>query len=237
MAFFGRHGVDPAGVLDDAIAMAASDLHRSAPGQGPHVVTGPIEVRGAQVGDVVSVFVHDLEMRTRYGVISNRHGRGALPGEMPLDGAAVSSTFARTESIDELDPGAGRIGVIDLARRTSTGGPASLRFPMKPFLGLVGVATPGASLGSVPPGRHGGNLDVALLGKGTWLHLPVLVPGAGIYVGDPHFSVSQVVDVVTGMHAATPRPTCSGCDRYFAVGSVTRPRNNGSRSSVAVMAM
>lgn len=35
--------------------------------QGPHVVTGPIEVRGVSVGDVVSVYVHDLAMRAAYG--------------------------------------------------------------------------------------------------------------------------------------------------------------------------
>jgi acetamidase/formamidase len=201
VAFFARHGVDPADVLDDAIAMAASDLHRGVPGQGPHVVTGPIEVRGAQVGDVVSVYVHDLEMRAPYGVISNRHGKGALPGEMPLADAAVTSTFARTESVDHLDPAGERIGVIDLARRTSSGAPASFRFPLRPFLGLVGVATAGAALGSVPPGRYGGNLDVALLRKGTWLHLPVLVPGAGIHVGDPHFSQGNGEVALTAFEA------------------------------------
>lgn len=113
----------------------------------------------------------------------------------------MSSTFARTEAVDDLDPNGSRVGVIDLARRTASGRPAALRFPLHPFLGLVGVATAGASLGSVPPGRHGENLDVALLGKGSWLHLPVLVPGAGIHVGDPHFSQGNGEVALTAFEA------------------------------------
>lgn len=36
---------------------------------------------------------------------------------------------------------------------------------------------------SVPPGRHGGNLDVNLLGRGSVPYLPVQVPGALFYGG------------------------------------------------------
>ena len=44
-------------------------------------MTGPVFVTGAQPGDVLEVGVLDLQHRAPYGVISNRHGLGALPGE------------------------------------------------------------------------------------------------------------------------------------------------------------
>ena len=41
---------------------------------------------------------------------------------------------------------------------------------------------------STPPGRHGGNVDLKLLGAGSTFYLPVEVDGALLYVGDPHFA-------------------------------------------------
>jgi acetamidase/formamidase len=38
----------------------------------------------------------------------------------------------------------------------------------------------------VPPGPHGGNLDLRELAEGSTLYLPVWKPGALIYTGDSH---------------------------------------------------
>ena len=84
--YFAGHGVERSDVLDDAVAIAASVDHDPAR-HGPHVVTGPIEVVGARPGDVVEIETLGLTRRVDYGVISNRHGRGALPGELPAAGA------------------------------------------------------------------------------------------------------------------------------------------------------
>ncbi|WP_181310923.1 acetamidase/formamidase family protein [Nocardioides campestrisoli] len=165
--FFAAYGVSE--VLEDAVALAASDLPRTPGVDGPHVVSGPIAVRGAEVGDLLAITVTETVPRVPYGVISNRHGRGALPGTFPLDGVPVHSEFC--EVVDGL-------GVL---------GPA--RFPLAPFLGIMGVAVPGSQRPhSVPPGAHGGNLDIRLLTAGSTLFLPVQVPGALAYVGDPHFA-------------------------------------------------
>ena len=60
------------------------------------------------------------------------------------------------------------------------------RFPLNPFLGLMGVAVDSDQpIRSVPPGSHGGNLDVNLLGVGSTLYLPVEVEGALFDPGDP----------------------------------------------------
>jgi acetamidase/formamidase len=152
LAFFGAHGVAAADVLDDAVEIARDLPH--APGDGPHVVTGPIAVSGARPGDLLAVTVLETTPRVPYGVISNRHGRGALPGEMP-EAPGTVSVFTPVDGV-----GASAVGLLPLV----PGGPARVRFPLRPFLGTIGVATPGgARPHSVPPGPHGGNLDIALL--------------------------------------------------------------------------
>jgi acetamidase/formamidase len=77
-----------------------------------------------------------------------------------------------------------------------------LRFPLAPFLGLVGVTPAGeAPLHSVPPGPFGGNLDIRDLVAGTALYLPVQVPDAGLYVGDPHYAQGHGEVALTALEA------------------------------------
>ncbi|WP_432563614.1 acetamidase/formamidase family protein [Kineococcus sp. SYSU DK003] len=194
LGFFTARGIDPAAVLPDAVEIARSVAHDPAV-QGPHVVTGPVRVRGARPGDVLSVTVEDLVLRADHGIVSNRHGRGALPGEYPAGGADVFSVLARVET----DPATGaRRGSMPAGPRTD----ARVRFPLKPFLGLVGVGTPGPQrLHSVPPGMHGGNLDVSVLGAGSTLHLPVQVDGALFHTGDPHYSQGDGEVALTAFEA------------------------------------
>lgn len=191
VAFFGRHGVVPEHVLHDAVAIARSG-HRDPAADGPHVVSGPIAVEGAEPGDVLTMTVVETLPRVPYGVVSNRHGRGALHGEYPVDGHTVS-VFA--DVVTDDDGSWGRIPLTDDRDRFA-------RFPLAPFLGIMGVATPGERLHSVPPGRHGGNIDVNLLQAGAQLHLPVLVPGALAYVGDPHFAQGDGEVALTAMEAS-----------------------------------
>ncbi|MBC9225694.1 acetamidase [Aeromicrobium sp. 636] len=185
-AFFERYGVD---VLDDAVALARADVPRTFGVDGPHVVTGPVAVRGARVGDLLAMTVVDAVPRVPYGVVSNRHGRGALPGEYPATGD-VMSVFARAED------GYGHIAYGPDDART-------VRFPLAPFLGIMGVAVAGSERPhSVPPGPHGGNIDINLLTAGSTLYLPVQVDGALAYVGDPHFAQGDGEVALTAMEAS-----------------------------------
>jgi len=177
VAYFAGHGVGADGVLWDAIELARSGVARDPAADGPHVITGPILVRGALPGDLLKMTVLETLPRVPYGVISNRHGRGALPGEFPRRPGTVS-VFA------QLDPSGAFATMAPYA-----GAARTIRFPVAPFLGIMGVAVPGDERAhSVPPGPHGGNLDISLLTAGSALYLPVQVPGALAYVGDPHFA-------------------------------------------------
>jgi len=188
-AYFTAAGAED--VLEDAVELAASDHPRTWGVDGPHVTTGPIEVRGARVGDLLAIRVLDATPRVPYGVISNRHGRGALPGEYPLDGGDVFSVFA---TVDE--EGRGRIPLGPDTERT-------VGFDLRPFLGIMGVAVTGdVRPHSVPPGAHGGNIDINLLTAGSTLYLPVQVDGALAYVGDPHFAQGDGEVSLTAMEAS-----------------------------------
>ncbi|WP_341932966.1 acetamidase/formamidase family protein [Microbacterium sp. LWO14-1.2] len=192
VAFFGAHGVPAEEVLTDAAAIAAS-VARDPHHDGPHVVTGPILVRGAEPGDLLRITVVRLEPRVPYGVISNRHGKGALAGELPRHPGSVSVFTPVEERPDGL------VGVLPVHE----GGPGLVEFPLAPFLGTMGVAVAGdARPHSVPPGSHGGNIDIRLLVEGTALYLPVQVAGALAYVGDPHFAQGDGEVALTALEAS-----------------------------------
>jgi acetamidase/formamidase len=188
VAFFGGFGVPPEDVLLDAVELTAT-RSRDAAVDGPHVVTGPIHVEGAVPGDLLRITVLEAVPRVPYGVVSNRHGRGALPAEYPVDGRTVS-VFAAVDGDSGTMP---RV----------LGGEHSVRFPLAPFLGIMGVAVSGDERPhSVPPGPHGGNIDINLLTAGSSLYLPVQVPGALAYVGDPHFAQGDGEVALTAMEAS-----------------------------------
>lgn len=188
-AFFEGHGATE--VLEDATALAASGYERTFGVDGPHVVSRPIAVSGARVGDLLAITVLETLPRVPYGVISNRHGKGALPGEYPLDGDLFSA-FATVD-------GAGTHGLLPLVE----GGERCVRFPLAPFLGIMGVAVPGSERPhSTPPGAYGGNIDIKVLTVGSTLYLPIQVDGALAYVGDPHFAQGDGEVALTAMEAS-----------------------------------
>lgn len=180
-------------VLRDAVALAASDTPRTFGVDGPHVVSRPVAVHGARPGDLLAVTILETTPRVPYGVVSNRHGRGALPGEYPLaDDGAVFSAFARVAA----DGVHGELPLVP-------GGEQHARFPLRPFLGIIGVAVAGDQRPhSVPPGAHGGNIDINLLVPGATLYLPVQTDGGLVYVGDPHFAQGDGEVALTAMEAS-----------------------------------
>ncbi|CAM3421965.1 acetamidase/formamidase family protein [Marinicrinis lubricantis] len=204
-AYFGLHGVSSEQVLEDAKAIAASDIVHDFDADGPHVVTGPIVIEGAAPGDILKVEVLSLTPRVPYGVISNRHYKGALPEEFPendgrKEGASAENpelygNVSKFTPVEEIN---GKLyGVLPIEQ----GG--HVRFPIEPFMGLMGVA-PNTSekVSSVPPIETGGNIDINELGIGSTLYLPIEVAGALFYTGDPHFAQGDGEVALTAMEAS-----------------------------------
>jgi acetamidase/formamidase len=203
MEYFTSFDVNKDQVLDDAISVAANSEHA---GPGPHVVTGPIAVRGAEPGDVLKVEVLGLQLRVPYGVVSNREGKGALPGEYPESFRGVP------EYAPYLNQG-GNVSVFTTVERSGDAyrgvlpGDVAASFELAPFMGLMGVARDTTVVvDSVPPTNAGGNLDINDLGVGTTLYLPVQVAGAMFYSGDPHMAQGDGEVALTAMEGSL-RPT------------------------------
>ncbi|MDZ8050992.1 MAG: acetamidase/formamidase family protein [Aulosira sp. ZfuVER01] len=134
---------------------------------GPHLLTGPIYVRGAEPADVLEVQLKAIAPSLPVGFNAIRAGWGALPERfhqpalrfIPLD---------LENKIAEFPQGTG------------------IKIPLKPFFGILGVATPELSRTSIPPGSYGGNIDNRELQAGSRLFLPIFIPGALFSVGDGH---------------------------------------------------
>lgn len=188
--YFTSKGVPENQILTDGIEIAASDKPHDFDTDGPHVVTGPIYVEGAEPGDVLKVEVLSLTPRVPYGVISNRHYKGVLVNEFPED-------TPRQEDASPLEPDKyGNVSVYTPIKKVGENyvgymnqNGKEITFPIKPFLGLMGNAENSTEKHStVPPTRLGGNIDINELGVGSTIYLPVDVAGALFYTGDPHFA-------------------------------------------------
>lgn len=233
LAYFASKGVPASMVLRDAIAITRSSLPHDFAKDGPHIITGPVAVDGAEPGDVLKVEVLAVVPRVPYGVITNRHGKGALPGEMPEGPKPEADASAqhpeKFHNVSVFTPirkdRRGRwVGMMKNARGDE------VSFPTAPFMGVMGVAAAtDEPVHSVPPGVFGGNMDVKDLGAGTVVYLPVFVAGANFYTGDPHMAQANGEVALTALEhsmRATFRLTLlkKGDPRIpSASGSLSRP--------------
>nr|WP_323745162.1 acetamidase/formamidase family protein [Actinomyces haliotis] len=151
ISWFGEHGVRRHHVLADAIDVAARyDRHRrDFDADGPHVVTGPVFVEGAEPGDVLKIETLDLRTRVPYGVVSSRHGKGTLaitPNGTPPAGISLAEVMPphATDGRATHDPtGYGNVSVFaDIVdgRARMRAGRRHVHFPLQLFFGMMGVA-------------------------------------------------------------------------------------------------
>lgn len=202
--YFKSKGVKADQILDEAKLITGSKLAHDFHKDGPHIVTGPVFVEGAMPGDILKVEILKVEPRVPYGVISNRHGKGTL-SEFPKREKHAHASPANPEAygnvsiftpIEKNADGAWE-GVL----KTESG--KSIRFPLNPFMGTMGVA-PNTSdaIHSVPPSYYGGNIDINDLTAGATAYYPVQVPGALFYTGDSHFVQGDGEVALTALEAS-----------------------------------
>jgi amidase len=140
--------------------------------------TGPVAVRGAEPGD--SLVVELLEVNPGpVGFATLIPGFGQL-----LD--QVQSPLTRLFRVEGE--------TIHMNER--------VRFPLRPMVGVVGVATDGDLVLNGWAGRHGGNLDNHLHGPGARIYFPVRQPGGMFAVGDMHASMGDGEICFTGVEIA-----------------------------------
>jgi amidase len=140
--------------------------------------TGPIAVRGAEPGD--SLVVEILEVSPiEWGVATLIPGYGQLIDK-------VQAPVTRLFKVEN--------GWVEMNDR--------VRFPARPMVGVVGVATDGEQLTTGLAGRHGGNLDNHLHGPGARIYFPVRQPGGLFAVGDMHAAMGDGEICFTGVEIA-----------------------------------
>ena len=174
-----------AGLPSDQIEQSLRDIYREVTdrGPGPHILTGPIYVEGAEPGDVIEVQIQSIELAVPYALNIFLPGSGVLPEDYPYK----------------------RVKVIPLDKqRMVASWPDGVEIPLRPFFGSMGVAPP-LELGrisSAPPWIHAGNLDNKELLAGTTLFIPVHAPGALFSAGDGHAAQGNGEVDLTGLETA-----------------------------------
>ncbi|HYZ57487.1 MAG TPA: acetamidase/formamidase family protein [Streptosporangiaceae bacterium] len=224
VAYFGSHGVPASQVLTDAIAIASGydRTTRNFDVDGPHVVTGPVYVDGAAPGDVLKIEMLSFLPRVPYGVVSSRHGKGALPR---LPGGGVPAGITMNEIMPPVATDGRSTGIpteygdvfVFTPVKSGPGGAVGampggagreVRFPLRPFMGMTGVAFAASAsltdpaLNSIPPTLGGGNIDINLLTAGSVFYLPVYADGALFYTGDPHMAMGNGEVALTAMEGS-----------------------------------
>ncbi len=144
-------------------------------------VNGPIYVEGAEPGDTLELEFVDFQP-AEWGWTALIPGFGLLADEF-AEPALKIWRLSDADGWAEFAPG--------------------IRIPLEPFCGEVGLApaTEGA-FSTIPPYRHGGNLDTKHLTRGARLYLPVEVAGALFSMGDGH--AAQGDGEVCGTAIETP---------------------------------
>lgn len=144
---------------------------------GGNPAAGPVEVLGAGPGDTLAVRILAVDPASR-GLAC------AFPGVGPLGGRVARS---RTWFLD-LEDGVARRGALTV--------------PLRPMVGVIGLATGGEVVANDFPGPHGGNLDDRHVAPGATVYLPVRRPGGMLALGDVHAAMGDGELTGSGLEVA-----------------------------------
>lgn len=125
--------------------------------------TGPVAVEGAKPGDVLKVEIKNIELTGDEAVLMTGKGLGAC-----------------ADYFDKLETRVVKVsaGVVEFS--------PEIKIPIRPMIGVIGVAPNTEPINNGWPGEHGANMDCKEIIAGTSLYLPVLVDGAMLSIGDLH---------------------------------------------------
>jgi acetamidase/formamidase len=153
---------------DMTVCAELSAIHAAVvPKLGPHILTGPVAIRGAMPGDALRIEIIDVQLADDWGFNIFKPGMGTLPDDFPYE-RRVHLGIDRARGIVKT--------------------PWGMEITARPFFGVMGAA-PAPDVGrvsSVMPSTFGGNMDNRHLGAGAVLYLPVAVEGGLFSCGDGH---------------------------------------------------
>ncbi|HZR10623.1 MAG TPA: acetamidase/formamidase family protein [Myxococcales bacterium] len=159
------------------------ELRKANPGGGPHSLTGPIYVNGAEPGDVLEIRILKIVPK-KVGTNFN------LPGkEFPTIGALAKDFPEGHVQYFDIDPKAKTV-------RFKPG----IEIPLRPFPGTLavgidpddpsprkgGAKDPMAPVSTLRPWKNGSNMDINEMTEGSTIFIPVFLKGGLIWTGDSH---------------------------------------------------
>ncbi|PWB18236.1 formamidase [Comamonas sp. JNW] len=183
-----------------------------------HYLSGPVGVKGAEPGDLLVVDLLDIGAKDESqwgfnGFFSQKNGGGFLTDHFPSAQKSIwdfQGMFTTSRHIPGVRYAGlihpGLIGTLPDPKMLETwnareqalidtnpdGNLANPPFMATAHMGqLKGEARDKAAATgarTVPPREHGGNCDIKDLSRGSKIFFPVYVDGAGLSVGDLHFS-------------------------------------------------
>ena len=136
--------------------------------------TGPVYVNDAKEGDILKVTIKSIEVDST-GVMAVIPGAGLLGDKIT----------APEVKIIPIEDGFAKFNDISI--------------PIRPMIGVIGVAPAGEPIPTGTPDSHGGNMDNKLIAAGTTLYFPVFVDGALLAMGDLHAVMGDGEIIVTGV--------------------------------------
>jgi acetamidase/formamidase len=162
---------------------ALGKIHAALTPLGPHILTGPVYVKGAKPGNVLEVRIRDVSLLQDWGFNVILPLLGTLPHDYD-EPRKVNIPLDRER----------KVGVM----------PWGLELALKPFFGVMGIAPPKGwgRITSVMPQSTGGNLDNKELTAGSTLYLPVYVEGALFSCGDGHGAQGDGEVCITAIETA-----------------------------------
>ena len=128
--------------------------------------TGPIEVRGSKADDMLKVEIVNMEL-DKLGFTALWPGIGMFP-----DWVRRKEFGIQTRVVEVKDD---RVHWND-----------HLKLPVKPMIGVLGVAPVHGAVLTVDNGPHGGNLDVQEITTGNTVMFRVNKDGTHLFMGDCH---------------------------------------------------
>lgn len=132
-------------------------------------LSGPVFVEGASEGDALSIEVEEIKTED-WGWSAIVPGLGLLP--------EFAEAYLWIWDLSKSDK------FVDFKNK--------IKVPLSPFCGVMGVAPrEKGAFEVIPPGKHGGNMDIKHLTVGSKLLLPVWTKGALFSVGDMHAAMGD----------------------------------------------
>ncbi len=131
-------------------------------------VTGPVRIEGARPGSTLKVEIVELKLTAGEGAIAVIPGKGAF-------GDSVTKPMYKVVKYDDK-----------FAYFNDT-----IKVPLRPMAGKVGVAPVGKVINCHATGNYGGNMDITDITEGTSVYLPVFVEGALLSCGDVHAAMGD----------------------------------------------